>query len=145
MLVLYLIDFLYSSPKDAIMNVLVVDSDLEMVARIKELLQEQEDIREVHGMTCFDEAMQCFRILNPEIMVIDTSLHSEHSFNFIEYVKKSSPATIIIAVSIYADALSINRIKEHGANFFLDKYLFSDNITATLNQIKKNIKSLSPV
>ena len=127
------------------MNVLVIDSDLEIVARIKELLLEQEDIGEVHGMTCFDEAVQCFRIFNPETMVIDTSLCSEHSVKFIEHIKKTNPSTIIIAVSIYADVLSIKRIKEYGANFFLDKYLFSDNITATLDQIKKNIKSLNPV
>lgn len=127
------------------MNVLVVDSDLEMVVRIKELLLEQEDIGEVYGMVCFDDAVQCFRIFKPEIMVIDTSLYSERSFRFIEHIKKTSPVTFIIAVSIYADALSINRIKEYGANFFLDKYLFSDNISSTLDQIKKNIKSLNPV
>jgi DNA-binding NarL/FixJ family response regulator len=127
------------------MNVLVVDSNFEIVDRIKELLLEQEDIDEVFGMANYEEAIENFHLVKPEIMVVDTSLYSENSFKLIQFVKSSSPSTVIIAISIYADTVSINRIKEYGANFFLDKYLFSDNISATLDQIKKSFKKLNPV
>ena len=127
------------------MNVLVVDSNVEIVNRIKELLLEQDDIKEVYGLACYKEAKECFDMFQPEIVVVDTSLSSASSFRLIENVKQTKPSTVVIAISIYADTVSISRIKEYGANFFLDKYLFSDHITATLEQIKNNFIRLNPV
>lgn len=127
------------------MNVLVVDRNVEIVERIKELLLEQENINDVVGLVCYKEAIEIFKSFLPEILVVDTSCSSDLSTGLINFVKQNNQSTVIIAISIYADPVSINRIKELGANFFLDKYLFSENISATLDEVKKMFKKLNPV
>ncbi len=124
------------------MNVLIVDSNTDIVSRITELLNEQPRIEKVHGTIHFEEALGFFAVQRPHIVVLDMNLPDDQSFKLLEHMKIINARVFVVAISIYNDEWLVRRVLQQGANFFIDKYNLSEDMEGTMMSIATRMRDL---
>jgi len=122
------------------MKVLIVDSSIQIVERLKEMVSEAERLVAIHKAVSYKEATDVFLETKPDVVVLDLGLPANRSFDLIWEMKNASPAATIIILSIHTDIPTQEQCHSLGADFFFDKYNDFEKITGLINTIATNKK-----
>ncbi len=125
------------------MQILIVDSSVQVINRLEEMLSESGDIHVIYKAVSSEAAEKLFKEINPEVVVMDIGLHGDNSCHLITEIKKADPSTVVIVLSIHMDEQMHEQCKSIGVDFFLDKYNEFGKIPAIIDQVedkKKRIK-----
>lgn len=124
--------------KDFILSILIVDSHIEIIRRVKDFLLEIDNRLDIYSALNYDEAIQLIRLKNPEYIILDLNLPQNDSFALLKTLKSFHNKIQTIVLSIHVDSHTKKQCKELGVNCFLDKYYEFDKIPEFLNLRKIN-------
>jgi DNA-binding NarL/FixJ family response regulator len=118
------------------MQVLIIDSSIQIIERLEQLLTEIDGISKCFGATNSTEGLNMFNEIKPDIILLDMNFPDNLSYNLIKQIKGSGQKNCLITLSIHID----NAIQEQcfllGADFFFDKYFAYDKIPEAIGSIK---------
>lgn len=115
------------------MQVLIVDSSVQIIERLQQSLAEMEHVSIVYGAVAFKDGLEFFRAVLPAVVLIDSRLKDNTCIRLIEEMRKADTNTSIIVMLNGEDDLLQEKIKISGADMFFDKYHDFENIPATVN------------
>lgn len=126
------------------MRVLIVDSSVQIIKRLEEILSDTKKISTVCRSVSYEEAGELFKKIKQEVVIMDMGLHGNDAFDLINVIKKTNPSTVIIVLSIHMDARVEEQCNFLGVDFFLDKYNEFGKIPAIINLVANEIKQFKP-
>lgn len=104
------------------MHVLIIDSSVQILERLKELLSEEKSISKIDKVVSYDGAKHFIRKSNSSVVLLDSGLPGNGTIKIIKEIKKSGSKTKIIVLANRIDESIQRKCKSLGVDFFFDKY-----------------------
>ncbi len=120
------------------MGTLIVDSYIEITARLKDIISEMDTGMEIYTATSYEQALQIIENFQIKTIILDINLPKNQSFELVNKVKIISRDIIVIALGIHIDNEVKKKCTYVGADYLFDKYSEFDKIGAVIN-IKKAV------
>ena len=117
------------------MQVLIVDSSVQIIERLEEILAEEENINGIVSAVSYEEAIKLFNEKKPDVVLLDCSLPGNASLELLKEIKKESCKTSVIVLSIQEDNYMQEQCKLLGVDFFFDKYYGFEKIARAIKTI----------
>lgn len=102
-------------------RIVLVDDHEVLREALREKLDREADLEVVGEASTIDETLTSVKCLCPDVLVLDVSLGDENGTDIVGDVLISSPATRIIAFSMYADGYHIKEMLRAGADGYVTK------------------------
>jgi DNA-binding NarL/FixJ family response regulator len=116
------------------MKVLIIDSSIAVVERLKEVISEEHLAIDCTHETGKTGALNAIQNLLPSVVIMDMHLPGNASFVLIKYLRKYHVNTFIIGLSIQADIYIKEKSKALGLDEFLNKYEEISKVPALLKE-----------
>ena len=117
------------------MKILIVDTFVQMIARLEEILSEVAVDLTIYSAVSYEAAAKLFKENMPGVVLLNISLHCNESFRLLTEIKEAGCNTSVIVLSINTDAHIQEQCKLLSADYFLDKYYDFEKIPAVINTI----------
>ena len=117
------------------MKVLIIDSSLAIINRLRELLSEEKTVTAIFDATTYDEAIESTMEKNPDILILDSNIHDKKSIEWIKEILTNKYKPEIIALINNNDEQSIELLKINGVEYIYDKYHEFQKIPETIRMI----------
>ena len=111
-------------------RILIVDDSAEVREYLSKLLKSIEGIQLAGEAEDYVSAIDNFKKLNPQAVILDIDLRVENGIKVLTELKRLSPSTIVIMFTNYTNHILKNLAIKQGADFFLDK---SNDIDKLIN------------
>jgi pilus assembly protein CpaE len=118
-------------------RVLVVDDVPETRENIRRLLQFENDIEVVGVAGTGRQAVDTCKELKPDVVLMDINMPDMDGITATEHIRRHSPATQIVILSVQGDPNYMRRAMLAGARDFLTKPPAGDDLTAALRRAGK--------
>lgn len=119
------------------MKLIIVDSSLAIINRLKEMLSEEEYIKGIYKATTYEEAIVHVIENNPDIIIIDLSMPDNKPIELIKEISVSLNKPEIIALTNSNDHQTLELLKSLGVEYIFDKYHEYQKIPDTIRMIAK--------
>ncbi|SRR2546428_653149 len=123
-------------------NVLIADDSLVFVERLVAMISEIHGSKVIGHARDAHKAMQCFRDLRPDVVILDLRMPGGNGIEVLEQIKQQSAATIVVVLTNFAFPQYRQRCLAAGADFFLDKSTEIDQVPQLLRKLSQ--KTLGP-
>lgn len=117
------------------MEILIVDSSIQIIERLAEILSEVKNIKTIHRAASYAQAAELFSKENPDVVLMETGLSDNKSVNLLKEVKATNANIVVIVLSIHVDVLTKQKYISSGADFYLDKYHEFEKIPVIIKTI----------
>lgn len=124
------------------MTVLVIDGSQPIIDRWLSILSETDNVEKVYGALSYNDAVKIFAKINPGIILLDSGLPENETFDLLKEVKNSGSKTAVIVLSNRFDDYTEEQCKRFGADFFLDKYLEFEKVPEIIREIAEDEKRI---
>jgi DNA-binding response OmpR family regulator len=104
------------------MKVLIVDSSIDIIERLEELLQETTVAGTIYTAITYEEAIHLYITHQPDAVFLDDGLPGNESIQLLAAIKKLNKTTTVIMISIIEDVFREEKCRLMGADFFCDLY-----------------------
>ena len=125
------------------MEILIVDSSIQIIERLEEILSESDNINAIHKAVCYEEASKLFKENEPDFVLLDVSLPGKESFKILKEIKEISRKTFVIILSSDLDKYIKEECTSLGSDFFFDKYYDFEKICGVINTIGQREENAS--
>ena len=112
---------------------------------IASLLADQADITLVAEVSNGREAIQQFRALRPDVLLMDLQMPEMNGFDAMMAIRREFPDAQIIMLTTYAGDVQALRALKAGARAYLLKNLLHRELLDTIRAIHAGKKTISPV
>lgn len=123
------------SIKNQEMKILIVDNSALIIERLQDILSESEKITAVYGTVSYNDCMNFFHKINPDVVLIDSCLTDNECINLVKVVKDANEHVSVIVMLNGEEEAMLEKCKSSGADFFFDKYHEFEKIPAAINSI----------
>ncbi len=120
------------------MQILIVDSSVQVIDRLEEILSEAESVCAIHRAVSYNEAAVFFKEDMPDVVLLDSGLRGNGTINLLKKIKETGSKALVIILSTRYDDFLIKECKLNGADFFFDKYYEFEKIPAIIDSIAAN-------
>ncbi len=117
------------------MQVLIVDSSIQIIERLEEIISEVENITAIDRAVSYQEAKKLYNENNHDAVVLDIDLLRNESFELLKEIRKTNDKTFVIILSSSINNFLEKECKTLGAYFFFDKYYEFEKICDAFNGI----------
>ena len=104
------------------MLILIVDSSILIIERLKELISEADCIKAIHRAVSYEEAKRLYKENKYNAVLLDINLPGNESLKLLREIKKTDGKTCVIVMFAYIDNYIKEQCNSFGADFFFDKY-----------------------
>jgi|SRR5580704_1959551 DNA-binding NarL/FixJ family response regulator len=115
------------------MLVLIVDSSVQIIDRLEDLLLDAKNITQIHRAVSYVEAKKLFSENMHDAVMLDVDLPENESFVLLKEIKKTAKKTCVIMLSTCMDNYILEHCKSLEADFFFDKYYDFEKICGVIN------------
>jgi len=115
-------------------RVLIVDDDAETRENIRKLLQFESNIEVVGTAKSGREAIQLSQELTPDVVLMDINMPDMDGIAATEEIRKKTPSTQVVILSIQGDQNYMRRAMLAGARDFLTKPPMPDELTSAIRR-----------
>lgn len=122
------------------MDVLILDSSVQVLDRLQELLSENKYIAKIDKTTSYDDATKMVLEMNHKIILLDGELPKNATAKFLKRIKKAVSHVSVIVLYHRYDEYRIMGLKLNGADFLIDKFYEFEKITGMVNSIGEENK-----
>ena len=102
-------------------RVAIADDHAEMLVALRRLLSFAEDVEVVCAVGGGQEAVDCVKQLQPDILVMDVQMPDLDGLEATRQITSLGTHTRVILISIHRDSYLIRQAQEAGAKGFLPK------------------------
>lgn len=117
------------------MQVLIVDSSVQIIERLQQSLAEMEHVSIVYGAVAYRDGSEFFRAVEPSVVLIDSRLRDNACSRLINDIRQADTGTSIIVMLNGEDSHSQEKYKASGADILFDKYHDFEKIPETVNYL----------
>lgn len=125
------------------MEILIVDSSIQIIERLGELISEEENIKTIYRAVSYKAASELFNETKPDVVLLDIGLPQNKSVDLLKEIKAANNKTVVIVLSIHVDEGTKQKYKSLGIDFFFDKYNDFEKIPAVINNVSKSKKEVN--
>ncbi len=123
-------------------RILCVDDHAIVREGIGLVIDRERDMKVVAFAATAVEALQQFRITQPDVTLMDLRLRSEDGTSAIQRILAESPTARIIVLTMYEGDEDIYRALHAGAVAYLLKDTLSDDLIGTIREVHAGIRSV---
>jgi DNA-binding NarL/FixJ family response regulator len=116
------------------LDVLVVDESEAFLSSTMNWIASRADLRLVGTAGNGADALAAVERLRPDLVIVEAVLAGVDGFRLARALKKREDAPLVLLVTFHASAAARDQAYAAGADGFLAKYDFSDEIEAILEQ-----------
>ncbi len=116
-------------------TVLIVEDDVLIRLRIRDLLEKAPDIRVVGVAGNGEEAVRLARVLHPDAILMDLSLPFMDGLEATKRIKAERPETKVILLSYYDQESVRTEAVEAGADAFVSKNRLFMDFASIIHQL----------
>ncbi|MEO5893642.1 MAG: response regulator [Ferruginibacter sp.] len=120
------------------MRVLIVDSSIEIVDRLEEILSESAVVTAIYKTASSKEALAILKNSAPDVVLLDIFLPENESVNLLKSIKKANGKTLVIILSVQTDNFMQKHYTLLGADYVFDKYHDFEKIPGVISLIAQN-------
>ncbi|MFZ2323963.1 MAG: response regulator transcription factor [Ignavibacteriaceae bacterium] len=121
--------------KDCSMRLLIVDDSDLISQRLKELLQDLEDLEIIDVASNGYDGIEKYWRYKPDVVILDIKLPKINGIEVLQNIRKvKSPATIIVLTN-YNNSYFKDVCLTEGADYFLDKSTEFEKVYEILNEL----------
>jgi len=120
------------------MKILIADGSEIMRERLKVMLSDITELKNISQAEDVLEAITSFQKLNPEVVILDIRMPGGSGIDVLREIKKGNQPPLVIVLTNYPYPQYRRKCIEAGADFFFDKSTEFDKVTEVLKQLKQN-------
>lgn len=127
---------------DTAFKVFIVDDSIIIVDRLKAMLSDFRFVSVAGHSHNIADALRVIREIRPDVIILDIHLKDDApmgGLDLLEILHREYAAMIIIMLSNFSSPKYIERCRELGADYFLDKSNDFDKIPVILKQLYESI------
>jgi DNA-binding NarL/FixJ family response regulator len=132
------------SSNTGLIRILVVDDHALMREGIAALIANQRDMRLVAEASTGAEAIERFRLIKPDITLMDMQMQGMSGIDAIIAIRSEWPTAKIIVLTTYAGDALAHRALRAGAQAYLLKGLVPKELLETVRLVHKGLKRIDP-
>jgi len=117
------------------MNILVVDDHPIVQKGLKLLLETETGWRVVGQAADGATALRCVSSLRPTVAIIDLNLPDSSGIELIEPIKRCSPQTRVIILSMHMNDFYIKAARRNGADAYVSKHVAESEIVHAVKAV----------
>lgn len=125
-------------------TIMLVDDHNMVRDGIKRLLEDEPDFKVVSEAENGAEAIQQAKRLKPDILVTDLMMNGPNGIEVSREVRKNSPATRVIILSMYNDSGYVDQAMKEGAKGYVVKGSGIDELITAIRKVSSGECYLSP-
>jgi DNA-binding NarL/FixJ family response regulator len=118
------------------MEVLIIDSSIQVSLRLKEILSELKFIKAIYTTNSHANASKIFFQYQPGIILLGFNIPENDSLNLLAKITSSARKTAIIALFLDKNECIVEQCRLLGADYFLDKYEDFEKIPGIITGLK---------
>jgi len=127
------------------LDVLVVDESEAFLASTLHWIEARPDLRLVGTAANGPDALAAVERLRPDLVIVEAVLAGIDGFRLARALKAREDAPLVLLVTFHASAAARDEAHAAGADAFLAKYDFSDEIEAILEELRGARRSAASV
>jgi DNA-binding NarL/FixJ family response regulator len=120
------------------MEVLIVDSSIDIIERLEELLSETTIVSTIYTAFTYDEAIHLYTTHQPDAVFLDDALPGNQSIQLLAAIKAIKKDTTVVMITIVEDVFREEKCRLMGADFFCDLYHHYQDIPQIIHRIVAN-------
>lgn len=120
------------------MKVLIVDDSTIVRNRLKDILSEVIEHKNISQAKNSLEAVSSFKKLGPEVVILDIQMPGGSGIDAIAKMKAATKPPVVIILTNYPYPQYRRKCMVAGADFFFDKSTEFNKVTDVLNRLKQN-------
>jgi two-component system response regulator NreC len=113
-------------------RLLLVDDHAVVRSGLRMLLESETDVEIIGEAGNADEALRATEKLNPDVLIMDIGLPDRSGIDAAREVKRQSPETAIVALTIHEDREYFFRMLEAGASGYVPKRAAPDELLTAI-------------
>lgn len=117
------------------MKILIVDSSIQIIERLEEILSEAENITVIYRATSYEEAKKLFKENKHDVVLLDIKLPGNKALKLLKEIKKNRGKTCVIILFTEINNYILELFQFLGAEFFFDKYYDFEKICGVINTL----------
>src|SRR5258705_9695284 len=117
------------------MLILIVDSSIQVIERLEELVSEAEDITVVHRAVSCEEAEKLLKRNKYDVILLDIDLIIQESLKLLKEIKKYNEKSCVIVLFTQIGNYTQEQCKSLGVDFFFDKYYDFEKICGVIDSL----------
>jgi DNA-binding NarL/FixJ family response regulator len=126
-----------------VLRMIVVDESEAFLAGVRPWIESRGDVRLVGTARDADEAIVATAELRPDLVIVEAVLPGIDGFRLTRVLKSTASAPLVVIVTFHASAAARDEAFAAGADGFLAKADFSDELDALLRVWKNDPPSLA--
>jgi len=120
---------------------IVVVEDHQLVREMwSELFAKNEGVEVIGESGVFDEAIEMIKTKRPNIVLLDINLPQASGFDAVPLIRKFSPGTKVIAVSMHSQPAYAKKMLQLGAKGYITKNSSRQEILTAIEEVMKDYK-----
>ena len=123
------------------MSVLLVDESETFLASTLRWIQSRGDLHLVGTARSGPEALAAIELLKPDVVIVDAVLPGMDGFRLARRLKMRVDSPLVVIVTFHASAAAREEALAAGADAFVAKYDFSDEIESILETWRAGLAS----
>jgi DNA-binding NarL/FixJ family response regulator len=120
------------------MKVLIVDDSEVVSERLKAMLSEVTELKNISQAEDVPEAISSVQKLDPDVVILDIRMPGGSGIDVLREIKKNNQTPLVIVLTNYPYSQYRRKYVDAGADFFFDKSTEFDKVTEVLKQLKQN-------
>ena len=122
-------------PSSSPISVMLVDDHPLFRDAIRRVLDRRPDFRVVAETGEGDEAVRFAASLKPDVVVLDIGLPGRSGVSVVHEIKRESPATAILVLTVHDDAEHVRSTLQGGASGFLTKDVLGGEVVEAIRRV----------
>ena len=123
------------------MSVLLVDESETFLGSTLRWIQARPDVHLVGTARTGPEALAAIELLRPDVVIVEAVLPGMDGFRLARRLKMRVDAPLVVIVTFHASAAARDEAFAAGADAFVAKYDFSDEIESILERWRAGLSS----
>jgi DNA-binding NarL/FixJ family response regulator len=116
-------------------NIVVVDDHPLIRSSLMNILNQQSDFAVIGEAEDGEQAIAVVDEIKPDIVIMDISLPKLNGLEATRVIKKKHPGVAVLALTVHSDDEHVLSILEAGADGYLTKSVFSDEIVQAIRGV----------
>ena len=120
------------------MKVLIVDDSEVVRERLKAMLSDVTELKNISQAGDVPEAIGSIQKLNPEVVILDIRMPGGSGIDVLREIKKGNQPPLVMVLTNYPYPQYHRKYIDAGADFFFDKSTEFEKVTEVLKQLIQN-------
>jgi len=117
------------------LKIVIADDSDAVRIRVRELISEVENVTIVGEASNGDEALELFKSLRPDVLILDIRMPETNGIQTLEALKRNGAEAAVIVLTSFPNRHYRERCLQAGAAYFFDKATEFEQVAEVLRQL----------